>query len=214
LAEPRYIAIEGVTGVGKTGLAKLLAQRLDARLLLERIENNPFLGKFYASPSKYAFHTQLFFLIDRYRQQQELRQLDLFHQLVISDYLFNKDKIFAYLNLDEHELALYERLLSLIETDIRRPDLVIYLQASTEKIIRRIASRGTDIDLVAPPDYIRALNEAYNSFFFHYDETPLLVVNTSEVDLTYDPRDLDDLIEQILEPHAGTRYYVPMVDRK
>lgn len=211
MGETRYVAIEGVPGVGKTGLAKLLSRKLGARLVLERAETNPFLRKFYDSPSRYAFQAQLYFLIDRYRQQQELHQLDLFHQLVVSDYLFDKERIFAYLNLDEHELALYERLISLIEPDIRPPDLVVYLQASTERIIRRVASKGEEYKVAVPPEYVRTLNEAYNKFFFHYDRTPLLVVNTSDVDLTYDPRDLDDLIEQIMEPHVGTRYYVPMV---
>jgi len=207
--EARYIAIEGPIGVGKTSLATLLGRRLGARLVLERPEENPFLDDFYKDPKRYAFKTQLFFTLSRYMQQQDLGQQDLFHDLMIADYLFAKDKIFAYLTLDDKELALYEKLVDLIEPEIEVPDLIIYLQATTEVLIDRIRGRGRTSERRLSEDYLRSLNEAYNYYFFHYDASPLLVVNTSEIDFVHRQSDLDDLIEEIRRPHAGTTFYGP-----
>jgi len=207
--EARYIAIEGSIGVGKTSLATLLGRRLGARLVLEKPDENPFLDDFYRDPRRYAFKTQLFFTLSRYMQQQEFNQQDLFHDLVIADYLFAKDKIFAYLTLDDKELALYEKLVDLIEPEIVVPDLIIYLQATTEVLLERIRRRGRAFERRLSEDYLRSLNEAYNYYFFHYDAGPLLVVNTSQIDFVHRQADLDDLIEQIRRPHAGTTFYGP-----
>ncbi len=209
MKEARYIAIEGSIGVGKTSLATLLGRRLGARLVLEKPDENPFLDDFYRDPRRYAFKTQLFFTLSRYMQQQEFNQQDLFHDLVIADYLFAKDKIFAYLTLDDKELALYEKLVDLIEPEIVVPDLIIYLQATTEVLLERIRRRGRAFERRLSEDYLRSLNEAYNYYFFHYDAGPLLVVNTSQIDFVHRQADLDDLIEQIRRPHAGTTFYGP-----
>lgn len=209
MKEARYIAIEGPIGVGKTSLATLLGRRLGARLVLERPDENPFLDDFYKDPKRYAFKTQLFFTLSRYMQQQEFTQQDLFHDLVIADYLFAKDKIFAYLTLDDKELALYEKLVDLIEPEIPRPDLVIYLQATTEVLLERIRQRGRAYERRLSEEYLKSLNEAYNYYFFHYQESPLLVINTSEIDFVHRQADLDDLIEEIRRPHAGTTFYGP-----
>ncbi len=209
MKEARYIAIEGPIGVGKTSLATLLGRRLGARLVLERPDENPFLNDFYKDSKRYAFKTQLFFTLSRYMQQQEFTQQDLFHDLVIADYLFAKDKIFAYLTLDDKELALYEKLVDLIEPEIPRPDLVIYLQATTEVLLERIRQRGRAYERRLAEEYLKSLNEAYNYYFFHYQESPLLVINTSEIDFVHRQADLDDLIEEIRRPHAGTTFYGP-----
>ncbi|MFC1683714.1 deoxynucleoside kinase [Candidatus Zixiibacteriota bacterium] len=212
MTEVNYIVIEGVIGVGKTSLAKLMAKQTDARLVLEEVEENPFLEEFYRDPAHYAFQTQIFFLLSRYRQQMEFPQQDLFQQKTISDYLFDKDKIFAYINLNEKELSLYERLWSFLHKDIPKPDLVIYLQANTETLMHRIRERNRPYERSMSPEYIQRLNEAYSYFFFHYTDSPLLVVNTAKIDFVHKPDDLEDLLEQIRKPHTGTRYYVPMRD--
>jgi deoxyadenosine/deoxycytidine kinase len=205
----RYIVIEGPIGVGKTSLAMLLAPELNARLIFERAEDNPFLTDFYRDPVRFRFQTQIFFLMSRFAQQEEFSQHDLFHQVTISDYLFVKDRIFAYLNLNEHELALYERIYRMIEPKIVRPDLVIFLQADTETILRRVRQRGRSFEKNVGRDYIESLNEAYSNYFFRYTETPLLVINTTDIDFVHNREDLDDLIRQIMNMREGTRYYVP-----
>jgi deoxyguanosine kinase len=205
----RYIVIDGPIGVGKTSLATLLAPELSARLIFERAEENPFLTDFYHDPARYRFQTQIFFLMSRFAQQEEFSQHDLFNQVTISDYLFAKDRIFAYLNLNDHELALYEQIYKMIEPKVVRPDLVIFLQADTETILRRIKQRARPFEKEVSHDYIEAVNEAYNHYFFRYAETPLLVINTSDIDFVHNPQDLDDLIRQILNMRQGTLYYVP-----
>ena len=205
----RYIAIEGVIGVGKTSLATLLSEKMNARLLFEEVADNPFLAKFYGDPKKYAFQTQLYFLITRYRQQQQINQLDLFQNMLISDYLFTKDRIFAYHNLSDDELTLYESIFELLRTKIRKPDLVIYLQANIDKHIRHIEDRGREFERSMSRQYIQSLSEAYNHYFFHYDETPLLVINTDQVDFVHYPKDLENIIEAINNPPKGTVYYTP-----
>jgi len=207
MPEPGYIAIEGVIGVGKTTLATLMSDRLGAQLQVEEVEENPFLEKFYGDMRGYAFQTQIFFLLSRYRQQMELTQASLFQQKVVSDYIFAKDRIFAYLNLNDDELALYERLVKILEEDIARPDIVVYLQASTEVLMERIRKRGRPYEKNMPQDYIETLNKAYNHFFFHYDDTPLLMVNTDSLNLHRSESELMKLMAVINTHDKGTLYY-------
>ena len=208
-----YLAIEGPIGVGKTRLAERLAHKLEATTILEHAEN-PFLADFYADRPGSALQAQLFYLLNRHRQLTSKRQADLFLQTTICDYVFDKDKIFAYLNLDDNELFIYQRLFDLLARDVPPPDLVIYLQAPTERLMKRLRARDRDredeTDRVPLPDeeYLRELNEAYQHFFFHYTATPLLVVETSEFDPESDDAALDDLVKQIKGMGKGTRYYV------
>jgi len=213
MPNPRYIVVEGPIGVGKTSLAELLAERLQARKLLEGPEENPFLSQFYTDMRRYAFQTQLYFLLNRFRQQQELVQFDLFKQSLVSDYLFAKDKIFAYLTLDDNELALYERLHPLLEMRVQKPDLVLYLQASTEVLMRRIQMRARAYERELDRTYLEEVNAAYNHFFFHYSVTPLLVVNTNDIDFVKHKEDFEDLVKQVEVVRAGTHYYVPLGSR-
>jgi deoxyguanosine kinase len=207
----RYIAVEGPIGAGKTSLAERLGARLEATLVLEDTEN-PFLADFYADRPGAALQAQLFFLLSRHRQQTSLRQADLFKQVTISDYLFDKDKIFAYVNLDDNELFIYQRLYDLLSRDAPPPDLVVYLQAPTDVLLRRLRLRRADPETAAfdpDPEYLKELNEAYHHFFFHYNATPLLVVETSQFDSEASDESIDDLVKQINSMGAGTRYYVP-----
>jgi deoxyguanosine kinase len=211
----RYIAIEGPIGAGKTALAGRLGSRLEATVVLED-NDNPFLADFYADRPGASLQAQLFYLLTRHRQQTSLRQADLFTQTTIADYLFDKDKIFAYLNLDDNELFIYQRLYELLARDVPSPDLVVYLQAPTEVLLRRIHTRRRDPESVAlqPDDtYLRELNEAYHHFFFHYTATPLLVVETSQFDSEASDEALDDLVKQIRHMGHGTRYYVPRTQK-
>ncbi len=210
-SEIRYIAIEGVIGAGKTTLAQMLSEQMGARLVTERFEENPFLPKFYEDPDRYAFQTQIFFLLSRYRQQQELFQVDLFHSHIISDYIFEKDKIFAYLTLQDEELKLYESLLSTIEKNIPQPDLVIYLQSSVDRLMQNIRLRGRKMEEKMSEEYIRDLNEAYNYFFFRYKSAPLLIIRATDIDFVGKKSDYEDLVEQILRPNkAPVEYYNPV----
>jgi deoxyguanosine kinase len=206
----RYIAIEGPVGTGKSQLADRLGARLDATIVLDETEN-PFLADFYNERPGAAFQAQLFYTLSRHRQQTTLRQSDLFSQVTVSDYLFDRDKIYAYLNLDDNELFIYQRLYELLAEDVRAPDLVIYLQAPTDVLRRRLRERArSQPDLpVLQEEYLRELNEAYNHFFFHYTATPLLVVETSHFDLTWGEEALADLERQLRTMGKGTRYYVP-----
>ncbi len=207
----QYIAIEGPIGVGKTSLAERLASRLDAAFVREEMEN-PFLADFYSGRPGAALQAQLFYLLNRHRQQLTLRQGDLFAQMTVADYLFDRDKIFAYLNLDDNELFIYQRLYELLARDVPPPDLVVYLQAPSDVLVRRVRDRAKDaVDETPMPEanYIRELNEAYQHFFFHYSTTPLLVVETSQVDLAASDGAVDDLLRQIRTMNRGTRYYVP-----
>ncbi|HTY36472.1 MAG TPA: deoxynucleoside kinase [Bacteroidota bacterium] len=207
----RHVAIEGVIGAGKTTLSQMLSDRLGARLVLERFEENPFLPNFYEDPEHYAFQTQIFFLLSRYKQQQELFQADLFHDFLISDYIFEKDKIFAYLTLADEELKLYETLLTAIERNVPTPDLVVYLQCSVERLMTNIRHRGRKMEENISEEYIRDLNEAYNYFFFRYKATPLLIVKATDIDFVNNKDDFEDLLEQILRPNkAPVEYYNPV----
>jgi deoxyguanosine kinase len=205
----RYIVVEGVIGVGKTSLAKLLSTRTSGRLNLEVVEENPFLGQFYQDRSAFAFQTQIFFLLSRYRQQQNLFQHDMFSSTLISDYLFAKDRIFANLNLSDDELVLYNQLATILEQRVLKPDLVIYLQGRTSVLMQRIRWRGRTFEQDMDEGYLNALNAAYSYFFHHYKDSPLLVVNTDNLDFVNVPGDFDLLFEQIVEQFNGTRYFAP-----
>jgi deoxyadenosine/deoxycytidine kinase len=210
MADNRYIVVEGVIGAGKTSLARLLTEQLQAKLVLEEVEENPFLKDFYRDREQFAFQTQLHFLFSRYQQQRSLRQTELFSERMVSDYLFQKDRIFAGLNLSERELALYEKVVGWLELEVTRPDVVVYLQATTETLLERIAKRGRPFEKDMDRAYIASLNEAYNHFFFHYVEAPLLVVNTNGIDFVNDPDDFRDLLKRIRIHRGGTVYYAPI----
>ncbi len=203
------VAIEGVIGVGKTSLANLLGDRLNAKLVLEKFEENPFLTDFYRDPERYAFQTQLFFLLSRYRQQQETRQTDMFHKLVITDYMFEKDRLFASLNLDDNEITLYDSVANLLQRNVIPPDLVIYLQADTGTLMSRIRSRQRDFEKAISSDYIDALTQVYNEFFFRYESSPLLIINTNDIDFVNNEKDLEEVIGYIRQPVSGTKFYNP-----
>jgi len=213
LPRKNYVAIEGVIGVGKTTLATLLAKKWNAHLKLEVVEENPFLAQFYADMRGYAFQTQLFFLLSRHKQQSELKQYDLFMERVVSDYLFAKDRIFANITLDDNELSLYKRLADLLERDVPKPDIVVYLQASVDTLMERIRRRGREFERDMSREYIETLNEAYNYFFFHYSDTPLIVVNTNDLNFVENTGDLEELAKEIEEHEGGTAYYVPLGTR-
>lgn len=208
-APPRNIAIEGPIGVGKTTLAKMLARHYRARTVLEEFADNPFLRDFYADRSQVAFQTQVYFLVTRFKQQEALRQQELFSQALVSDYLFAKDRIFAYLNLSDAELQLYDRIYDLLQPRVLTPDLVVYLQARTEVLLRRVKRRGRPMESGIDAAYLESLARGYNQFFFHYQQTPLLVIETSDIDFEHDPDKFQLLVEHIDEVRAGTRYVVP-----
>lgn len=210
---PRYIAIEGPIGVGKSSLAKILAQKYASRLVREEVAGNPFLERFYENPRKFAFQTQLFFLLSRYRQQRELAQGDLFEGGLVCDYILAKDKIFALINLEDDEVSLYESIYKLLVSTLPKPDLVIYLQARPEVLLSRVRKRGITYERNISLDYLRTLSDAYNEYFFHYNETPLLVVNTSEIDFVESPRDLEHLVREVKSVKRGTQHYIPLGSR-
>lgn len=197
--EPRFIAIEGVIGAGKTTLAHMLAERRQARLVLEEFEDNPFLPKFYEDRVRYAFQTQLAFLASRFRQQQNMMSQDLFHTMTVSDYIFDKDRIFARLNLDADELALYDSIFSIMTGIAAQPDLVVFLQSSVERLIHNIDQRGREYERHITPEYLKDLNEAYNHFFYHYRRSPVVFINVSDVDFVQNPEHLLYIEEQLLE---------------
>ena len=207
-----YIAIEGPIGVGKTSLAELLSKELGARLVLEDFEDNPFLPDFYNDPERFGFQTQLFFLLQRYRQQQDLRQVDMFQKLLITDYMFVKDRLFASLNLDDKEMHLYDTVASLLERNIIRPDLVIYLQADTDVLMKNIAKRGRNMERNVTWEYIDALNQVYTEYFFRYQDTPLVIINTDNIDFVENEKDLKEVIDYIRQPVSGTKFFNPVSD--
>jgi deoxyadenosine/deoxycytidine kinase len=209
-----YIAIEGVIGSGKTSLAKRIRDRLNAKLILEQFEENPFLEKFYMDRKRFAFQTQMFFLINRFKQHQELNQEDLFLEHIICDYIFEKDRIFAYLNLSKDELNLYESIYPLLARILRKPDLVIFLQSSTDRLMYNIKKRNRKIERAITRSYLDELSEAYNHFFFRYNSTPLLIVNSSEIDFVYSEKDFDELFKQVFREDRGfTEYFNPEIRR-
>ena len=204
----RHVAVDGPIGVGKTSLVEMLARRFHGTKVLEDVDN-PFLGDFYKKKKGSAFQTQLFFLLSRYQQQREIAQIDLFTTLVVADYHFQKDKIFAYLNLDDSELLIYDRLYSLLSASVPKPDLVISLQGSLETCMKRVRKRLLAAEKGLTPEYLAQLIEAYNYYFYHYDVTPLLVVDTNEIDFVNRPADFEDLVAQIRRAKKGMQYYVP-----
>ena len=205
-----YIAIEGPIGVGKTSLAELLSKELGARLVLEDFEDNPFLPDFYNDPERFGFQTQLFFLLQRYRQQQDLRQVDMFQKLLITDYMFVKDRLFASLNLDDKEMHLYDTVASLLERNIIKPDLVIYLQADTDVLMKNIEKRGRNMERNVTWEYIDALNQVYTAYFFRYQDTPLVIINTNNIDFVENENDLKEVIDYIRQPVSGTKFFNPV----
>lgn len=208
--ENRYLVIEGVIGAGKTSLCRMLSERLSGQLVLEEVEENPFLKDFYKDRARFAFQTQMHFLFSRYQQQRDLKQTNLFNEKLVADYLFQKDRIFASLNLVDRELALYERLVAWLELEVVKPDIVVYLQAHPDTLMERIAKRNRPFERDMDKDYIARLNDAYNHYFFHYTDTPLLVVNTNAIDFVNQPDDYEDLVRRILSHRQGTMYYTPI----
>jgi len=204
-----YIAVEGVIGVGKTSLCSIIGENFSAKIVYEKFEENPFLEDFYSDRDRFAFQTQLYFLLSRYRQHQEMMQVELFHKLLVSDYMFVKDKIFANITLSDKELVLYNSVVTLLEKDIPNPDLVIYLQSSTDRLMENIRERGRHYEELITEDYIQQLNDAYNDFFLRYESSPLLIVNSTDIDFVNNDKDRDNLIEKIRQPFSGTRYYNP-----
>jgi|TARA_B110000263_G_scaffold38138_1_gene29743 deoxyguanosine kinase len=207
-----YIAIEGPIGVGKTSLAELLSKELGARLVLEDFEDNPFLPDFYNDPERFGFQTQLFFLLQRYRQQQDLRQVDMFQKLLITDYMFVKDRLFASLNLEDKEMHLYDTVATLLERNIIKPDLVIYLQAETDVLMKNIEKRGRNMERNVTWEYIDALNQVYTEYFFRYQGTPLVIINTNNIDFVENENDLKEVIKYIRQPVSGTKFFNPVSD--
>ena len=198
--------------MGKTSLAELLSKELGARLVLEDFEDNPFLADFYNDPERFGFQTQLFFLLQRYRQQQDLRQVDMFQKLLITDYMFVKDRLFASLNLNEKEMQLYDTVANLLERNIIKPDLVIYLQADTDTLMKNIEHRGRDMESDITYDYIDALGQVYTEYFFRYQDTPLVIINTNNIDFVHNENDLKEVIKYIRQPISGTKFFTPVSD--
>ena len=213
-SEIRYIAVEGVIGAGKTSLAKKINERLNGKLLLEQFDANPFLEKFYSDRKRYAFQTQMFFLINRFKQQEELNQEDLFIDYIVADYLFDKDRIFAYLNLNSEELKLYESLYPLLARSLRKPELVVFLQSSPERLMFNIKKRNRKIERALNRSYIEELSEAYNHFFFRYNSTPLLIVNSTDIDFVNSEEDFEELFKQIFREDRGVKEYFKPESKK
>ncbi|MAM98985.1 MAG: deoxynucleoside kinase [Candidatus Marinimicrobia bacterium] len=205
-----HICIEGTIGVGKTSLVNLLAKEMDAKTVLEKFEDNPFLKNFYSDRTRYAMQTQLFFLLSRYKQQQELQQMDMFTKSIISDYMFDKDRLFAALNLDDMELDLYNRIANELQKNIVYPDLTIFLQSETDRLMYNIKIRGREFEKNMDYSYIDNLNQIYNEYFFRYDKGPLIIINTNDIDFVNNPKDLAEIIDFIKQPSEGTRYFNPM----
>jgi deoxyguanosine kinase len=208
--EPRFIAVEGAIGAGKTSLVNLLEQQYGARVILEENDSNPFIAKFYEDQETYSFQTQIYFLLSRYNQYMELAQRDLFNSVVVIDYLFQRDKIFAQLNLEDHEYRLYEQIYNLIGSKAPKPDLVIFLQASTKVLLERVSKRDRKYESFMDPDYLDSVNKAFNNFFFYYSDTPLLVINTNEIDFVEKKCDLEVLINKVNSHKIGREYYNPL----
>lgn len=206
--DPKYLVVEGPIGVGKTSLVSLLADELAGKAVLEDVENNPFLPRFYRDRRRWAFQAQVFFLLSRYRQQEEMAQQDLFSSVTISDVFLPKDRIFATINLSPDELVLYDQVYGLLRPRLPKPDLVLYLQADTDTLLQRIKQRGREYEKDMSWEYLDALNRAYNDYFFGYTETPLLVIQTTAMDFVRSSADLAELVRQIRQMKGGVQYYV------
>ena len=207
---PYHIAIEGTIGVGKTSLAKILSERLDSRLVMEEFEQNPFLEDFYNDPKSFAFQTQIFFLLSRYKQQIGLQQIDLFAKNIIADYMFAKDRLFATLNLNDKELDLYNTVANILEKNLSFPDMVIFLQSDTDRLIENIRKRGRVYEEKIDISYLEALNQVYTEYFFKYDKSPLLIINTNDIDFVNNSNDLEEIINFIRTPVQGTKFFNPI----
>ncbi|MFO8057245.1 MAG: deoxynucleoside kinase [bacterium] len=206
----RHIAIEGPIGAGKTSLARMLAREFNARLVLESVEENPFLEKFYQKREEYAFQTQLYFLLSRYKKQTEFAQPDLFQQIVVSDYMLDKDRIFASVNLSDDELALYEQIYRILDLRVTRPDMVLLLQASPKTLLERIRKRGKPYEKNIEIDYLEDLCRAYTSYFFSYNKSPLLIINTDNLDFIENKKDMVELLKELRRFQGGTQFWNPM----
>ena len=204
-----HIVVEGSIGVGKTSLSKILSKELKSKLVLEEFADNPFLSDFYKDPQRYAFQTQLFFLLSRYKQQSEFQQIDMFTKSIVSDYMFMKDRIFASLNLNDKEMTLYDNVATILESNMIYPDLIIFLQSDTERLMYNIKNRGRKYENNINWNYIDALNQIYNEFFFRYDKSPLLIINTNDIDFVNDRDDLKEILGIVQKPIQGTKYYNP-----
>ena len=210
LLEPRFIAVEGCIGAGKTSLVNLLGKQFDAQVIREMDEENPFISKFYQDRESFGFQAQVFFLLNRYNQYMGLAQRDLFSSVVLVDYLFQRDRVFAALNLKDQELKLYDQIYSLLNTKVPKPDLVIFLQASTDMLRSRVEKRGREYEVFMDPDYLDNVNKSFNNFFFYYSETPLLVINTNKIDFVEKKCDLEQLIIKINSHRIGREYFNPL----
>ena len=206
---PRFIAIEGPIGVGKTTLTRFLSEKLKARQIFEEVEENPFLQQFYAEPRRTAFQTQMFFLLSRYQQQLELKQQDLFQRTTVCDYVFQKDRIFACVNLSEPELALYDRIYRLLDQRVPTPDLVVYLQARPSVLLDRLKTRNRSWERPIKSAYLEKIVTAYNDYFFHYKKSPLLVINTNEIDIVQNESHLESVLSEIRRMRRGTQHFNP-----
>lgn len=206
---PRFIAVEGAIGVGKTTLAKQLAETFNYQMLLENAEENPFLERFYQNQKNAALATQLFFLFQRSQQIQDLRQGDIFEPVRVSDFLIEKDRLFARLNLDEDEYQLYEKVYQQLTIDAPKPDLVIYLQASVDVLRSRIENRGINFERRIAREYLESINESYSEFFLYYDDAPLLIVNADELDVINRQDDYAQLVDYLLKIRSGRHYFNP-----
>jgi len=207
---PGYVVVEGPIGVGKTSLARRLADSFGSELLLEGAEENPFLERFYRDPKNAALPTQLFFLFQRARQLQDMRQSDMFRPVRVADFLIEKDRMFARMTLDQHELELYDQIYEKMTLDAPVPDLVIYLQAPVDVLQSRITKRGIDYEQHMQGDYLRRVAESYMEFFYHYTGSPLLIVNATEIDLASNEKDYNNLLEQVCNIKRGRHYFNPM----
>ena len=208
--EPRFIAIEGCIGAGKTSLVNLLGKQFDAQTVREVDEENPFISRFYQDRDSFGFQTQIFFLLNRYNQYMNLNQRDLFSSVVLVDYLFQRDRLFATLNLKDQELKLYDQVYSLLSNKVPKPDLVIFLQANTDVLRTRIEKRAREYESFMDPDYLDRVNKKFNNYFFYYSETPLLVINTNEIDFVEKKCDFEELIVKINSHKVGREYYNPL----
>jgi len=209
----RHVVVEGPIGVGKTSLTEILAEKLDARPILEKEEKNPFLERFYEDRRTHAFSTQIFFLLSRYQQQQNFLQNDLFNRNIVADYLFAKDRIFAYINLNDDEIKLYEQIYQTLNPSILKPDMLIFLQASTDVLMKRIIQRGKRNDNKIKEEYLDELNHVYNHFFFHYDDSPLIIINTTDIDFVANQDDRELVIDSILNMKGDREYLRPLGSR-
>ena len=204
-----HIAVEGTIGVGKTSLARILANHIQGRLVLEEFEDNPFLTEFYKDPKRWAFQTQINFLISRYYQQIQLQQVNLFSDKIVSDYMFAKDKLFAKTSLDDNEMILYQKLATIFEKNVTYPDLVIFLQSDVDRLMDNISKRGRSYERDIDWEYLSQLNDVYNQFFLRYDKGNLLVINTNNIDFVDNQNDLNQILEVVKTPFSGTKFFNP-----